>query len=131
MGADIRRKVEKATEFIEKIKKIQKEAGIVLKKTQEEMKKQADRELKEVEEWKKSEKMMLSTKDLVFKKRLARKLVDQYISPYINQCNQTTIADFNEDSSGCECLSSSKIQRASGGLESKRSKTGRDKEWEV
>jgi len=73
------------------------------------MKKQADRELKEVEEWKKSEKMMLSTKDLVFKKRLARKLVDQYISPYINQCNQTTIADFNEDSSDCEYSSSSKI----------------------
>ena len=26
---------------------------------------------------------MLSTKDLVFKKRLAKKLVDQYIDPYI------------------------------------------------
>ena len=25
---------------------------------------------------------MLSTKDLVFKKQLARKLVDQYIGPY-------------------------------------------------
>ena len=50
---------------------------MVLKKAQEKMKKQADRELKEVEEQKKSNKMMLSTKDLVFKKRLARKLVDQ------------------------------------------------------
>jgi len=39
--------------------------------------------LKEVEEWKKSNKMMLSTKDLVFKKKLAKKLVDQYISLYI------------------------------------------------
>jgi len=47
------------------------------------MKKQADRELKEVEEWKKSNKMMLSTKDLVFKKKLAKKLVDQYVSLYI------------------------------------------------
>ena len=27
--------------------------------------------------------MMLSTKDLVFKKRPTRKLVDQYINPYI------------------------------------------------
>jgi len=26
---------------------------------------------------------MLSTKDLVFKERLARKLVDQYVGPYI------------------------------------------------
>jgi len=26
--------------------------------------------------------MMLSTKDLVFKERLAKKLVDQYIGPY-------------------------------------------------
>jgi len=34
MEADIRRKgkVEKATEFVERIKKIQKKAGIVLKK---------------------------------------------------------------------------------------------------
>ena len=29
------------------------------------------------------DKMMLSMKDLVCKERLARKLVDQYISPYI------------------------------------------------
>jgi len=27
--------------------------------------------------------MILSMKDLVFKKRLARKLIDQYIGPYI------------------------------------------------
>ena len=26
---------------------------------------------------------MLSTKDLVFKKRLVKKLIDQYVSPYI------------------------------------------------
>jgi len=37
IGVDIRRnrKVEKATEFAEKIKKVQKEAGAVLKKAQE------------------------------------------------------------------------------------------------
>jgi len=40
------------------------------------MKQQADREKKEVEEWKKSDKMMLSIKYLMFKKRLERKLVD-------------------------------------------------------
>ena len=33
-------------------------------------------EKKEVEEWEKGDKMMLSTKDLVFKKWLVKKLVD-------------------------------------------------------
>jgi len=40
------------------------------------MKQQADKRRKEVEEWKKDNKVMLSTKDFVFKKRLARKLVE-------------------------------------------------------
>jgi len=47
------------------------------------MKWQADKKRREAEEWKKRDKVMLSTKDLVFKKRPANKLVDQYISPYI------------------------------------------------
>ena len=47
------------------------------------MKRQVNRERKEVEEWKKSNKMMLSTKDLVFKERPAKKLVDWYIGPYL------------------------------------------------
>jgi len=42
-----------------------------------------DKERKEVEEWKKENKVMLSMKDLVFKERLTRKLVDQYVGPYI------------------------------------------------
>jgi len=40
------------------------------------MKWQADRERKEGEEWKIGNKVMLSTKDLVFKERPAKKLVD-------------------------------------------------------
>ena len=40
------------------------------------MKQQVDRGRKEGEEWKIGDKVMLSTKDLVFKERLARKLVD-------------------------------------------------------
>jgi len=45
MGGDIRKKekVESATEFVEKMKKVQEEAGAALRKTQEEMKKYADR----------------------------------------------------------------------------------------
>jgi len=52
MGGDIRRKgkVEKATEFVEKLKRVQEEAGATLKKTQEEMKRYTDRNRKETEE---------------------------------------------------------------------------------
>jgi len=35
-----------------------------------------------MEEWKKGDRVMLSTKDLVFKERLARKLVERYVGPY-------------------------------------------------
>jgi len=40
------------------------------------MKWQADKRRRETEEWKKRDKVMLSTKDLVFKKWPAKKLVD-------------------------------------------------------
>ena len=39
-------KIEKVIEFAERMKKIQKEAGAVLKKAQEEMKRQVDKERK-------------------------------------------------------------------------------------
>ena len=78
MGGDIRKKekVEKAIEFVERIKKVHEKAGAALKKTQKDMKRQADKGRKEIEDWKKGNKVMLSTKNLVFKERLARKLVD-------------------------------------------------------
>ena len=84
MGGDIRKrgKVEKATEFIERIKKVHKEARVVLKKAQEDMKRQADRGRKETEDWKKEDRIMLSTKNLVFKERLVKKLVDRYVGLY-------------------------------------------------
>jgi len=40
------------------------------------MKQQTDRGRKEVEEWKKGDRVMLNTKNLVFKKRPVKKLVD-------------------------------------------------------
>jgi len=54
IGGDIRRKekVEKATEFVERIKKVHEEVGVALKKVQEDMKKQVDRRRKETEDWK-------------------------------------------------------------------------------
>jgi len=71
MGGDIRKKekVESATEFVERMKKVHEEAGVALRKTQEEMKRYADRSRKETEKWKKEDKVLLSTKDLVFKER--------------------------------------------------------------
>ena len=84
MGRDIRKKgkIEKAMEFVEKIKKIHEKAGATLKKVQEDIKRQVDRGKKESKDWKKGDRVLLSTKNLVFKERLVRKLVDQYVGPY-------------------------------------------------
>ena len=85
MGGDIRkkRKVEKATEFVEMIRKVQEKARAILKKAQEDMKRQVDKERKEMEGWKKGDRVLLSTKDLVFKKRPVRKLVERYVGLYM------------------------------------------------
>ena len=84
MGGDIRRKgkVESATEFVQRMKKVQEEAEAALRKTQEEMKRYADRGRKETEEWKKGDQVLLSTKDLVFKEKPTKKLTERYMGPY-------------------------------------------------
>ena len=84
MEGDIRKrgKVESAMEFVERMKKVYEEVGAVLKKVQEDIKRQADKRRKETKNWKKGNRVMLSTKDLVFKERPARKLVDRYVGPY-------------------------------------------------
>ena len=85
MEIDIRRKgkIEKATEFAKRIKKMQEEAGVALKRVQKEIKQQADKGRKEAKKQKVGNKIMLSTKDLIFKERLVKKLVDQYVGLYI------------------------------------------------
>ena len=85
MGGDIRKKgkVEGVTEFVERMKKVQEEAEAALRKTQEEMKRYADRGRKETEVWKKGERVLLSTKDLVFKERPSKKLTERYVGPYV------------------------------------------------
>ena len=84
MGGDIRKKekVESATEFVERMKRVHEEAGAAMKKTQEEMKRYADQGIKETEEWKKGDRVMLSMKDLVFKERPVQKLTERYVGPY-------------------------------------------------
>ena len=78
MGVNLKRKekMEKAMGFVEKMKKIQKEAKAVLIRAQEEMKRQADKGRKEAEVWEVGDKVMLSIKDLVFKEQPVKKLVD-------------------------------------------------------
>ena len=51
IGADIRKKgkVEKTTEFVERIKKVQEEAEAVLKKVQEVIKRQANSGIRKIE----------------------------------------------------------------------------------
>jgi len=85
MGEDIRKKekVESAMEFVERMKKVHEEVGAALKKTQEEMKRYTDRSRKEMEKWKKGDRVLLSTKDLVFKERPVQKLMERYIGPYV------------------------------------------------
>ena len=84
MGGDIRRKgkVKSMTEFVERMKKVHKEAEAALRKMQEEMKRYADRRRKETEVWKKGDRVLLSTKDLVFKERPMKKLIERYVGPY-------------------------------------------------
>ena len=51
-------------------------------RVQEKIKRQADRERMKAKEWKVGDRVILSTKNLVFKKRLTKKLVDQYMGLY-------------------------------------------------
>ena len=57
MGGDIRRKgkVESATEFVKRMKKVHEEAEAALRKMREEMKRYVDRGRKETEVWKKGD----------------------------------------------------------------------------
>jgi len=84
MRGDIRKKkkVESVTEFVERMKKVHEETGAALKRIQEEMKRYANHSRRETEEWKRGDRVLLSTKDLVFKERPVRKLTERYVGPY-------------------------------------------------
>jgi len=47
------------------------------------MKRYADRGRKKTEEWKKGDQILLSTKDLVFKERPSKKLMERYVGLYV------------------------------------------------
>ena len=67
------------------MKKRHKEARAALVKSQEEMKKQANRSRTETEEYKVGDKMLISTKDFLMEliKRAMKKLTEKFIRPYV------------------------------------------------
>jgi len=86
MGFEGRRKgkYEAAGKFVEKIRKIQEEAKVALRKAQEEMKKFADRKQGKREEYRVGDLVLLSTKDLKWqmKGRRSEKLTERFVGPY-------------------------------------------------
>ena len=87
MGFDIRKKGknDKAEEFVKEMKKRHEEAKAALVKSQEEMKRQADRSRKEVEEYRVGNKVLISTKDfsIELRKRVTKKLMKKFIGLYV------------------------------------------------
>jgi len=87
MGFDIRKrgKNEKAEEFVKEMKERHEEAKVALVKSQEEMKRQVDRNRKEAEEYRVGDKVLISTKDFLMelKKRATKKLTEKFIGPYV------------------------------------------------
>ena len=87
MGFDIRKKGknEKVEEFVREMKKRHEEARAALVKSQEEMKRQADRSRKEVEEYRVGDKVLISIKDFLMelRKRVIKKLTEKFIGPYV------------------------------------------------
>jgi len=86
IGFEMRKKGKyKGTEkFVEKIRSVQKEAKVVLKKVQEDMKWYVDRERGEVEEYKVGDLVLLSTKNLKYQmiRRCIEKFTKRFVGPY-------------------------------------------------
>ena len=79
-----KRKYEGAEKFVTKIREIQKEAKVTLEKAQNEIKKYIDRKRAEVDEYKVSNVIMLSIKDLKYQiiGKRTEKLTKRFIRPY-------------------------------------------------
>ena len=86
MGFEGRRKgkYEVVGKFVEKMRKIQEEAKVALRKAQEEMKKFADRKQEKGEEYRVGDSVLLSMKDLKWqmKGRRSEKLMECFVGPY-------------------------------------------------
>jgi len=86
MGFKMRKKrrYEGAEKFAERMKNVQEEAKIALQKAQERMKRYADRERGEVEEYRVGDLVLLSTKDLKYQMvgKRTDKFTECFVGPY-------------------------------------------------
>ena len=86
MGFEMRKKgkFEKAKEFTKRMKEVHEEAEAALRKSQEEIRKYADRKRSELEKYRVGDWVLLSTKDLKsqMKRRCSEKLMEQFVGPY-------------------------------------------------
>jgi len=86
MGFEMRKKgkYEGVEKFVEKMRSMQEEAKVVLQKAQEDMKRYADRERGEVEEYRVGDLVLLSTKDLKYQivGRQMEKFTKHFVGPY-------------------------------------------------
>jgi len=86
MGLEMRkkRKFKKVEEFATRIKEVHEEVEVALRKSQEEMKKYANRKRSEIAEYQIGDWVLLSTKDLKYqiKGRQSEKLMKQFVGPY-------------------------------------------------
>jgi len=73
-----------AEKFVEKIKEIQEEAKVALRKAQEDMRKYADKKRLDTDEYKVGDLVMLSTKDLKYQmvRRRTKKLTERFVGLY-------------------------------------------------
>ena len=71
--------------FAKEMKERHKEARAALVRSQEEMKRQADRSRKEAEEYRVEDRVLISTKDFLMElmKRVMKKLMEKFIGPYM------------------------------------------------
>ena len=87
MSFDIRKKGknEKVEEFVIEMKERHEEARAALVKSQEEIKRQMDKNRKEAEKYRVGDKVLISTKDFSAKlmKRATKKLMEKFIGPYV------------------------------------------------
>jgi len=77
-------KYARAEKFVEKIKEIQEEAKVVLKKAQDDMRKYTNRKRSDIDKYKVGDLVMLSTKDLKYQMvgRRTEKLTERFVGPY-------------------------------------------------
>jgi len=86
MGFELRKKgrFERVEEFATRMKEVHEEAEAALKKSQEEIRKYADRKRSKVEEYRVGNWVLLSTKDLKYqmKGKQSEKLIERFVRPY-------------------------------------------------